>query len=61
MENIQVPMREYFDLSQRLMDELARVKLDLVGLGQSVVIHSDSLTQISRRLRRRHSCFDRHQ
>lgn len=33
MENIQVPMREYFDLSQRLMDELARVKLDLVGLG----------------------------
>ena len=33
MENIQVPMREYFDLSQRLMDELAKVKLELVGLG----------------------------
>lgn len=33
MENIQVPMREYFDLSPRLMDELARVKIDLVGLG----------------------------
>ncbi|NKB52718.1 MAG: ATP-binding cassette domain-containing protein [Rhizobiaceae bacterium] len=32
-ENIQVPMREYFDLSQSLMDELARVKIDLVGLG----------------------------
>ena len=32
-ENIQVPMREYFDLSSRLMDELARVKIDLVGLG----------------------------
>ena len=32
-ENIQVPMREYFDLSPRLMDELARVKIDLVGLG----------------------------
>ncbi|MEP0944272.1 MAG: ABC transporter ATP-binding protein [Rhizobiaceae bacterium] len=31
-ENIQVPMREYFDLSPRLMDELARVKIDLVGL-----------------------------
>ena len=32
-ENIQVPMREYFDLSPRLMDELARVRIDLVGLG----------------------------
>lgn len=31
-ENIQVPMREYFDLSQKLMDELAMVKIDLVGL-----------------------------
>jgi phospholipid/cholesterol/gamma-HCH transport system ATP-binding protein len=31
-ENIQVPMREYFDMSQTLMDELARVKIDLVGL-----------------------------
>lgn len=33
-ENIQVPMREYFDLSPKLMDELARVKIDLVGLNQ---------------------------
>jgi phospholipid/cholesterol/gamma-HCH transport system ATP-binding protein len=32
-ENIQVPMREYFDLSPKMMDELARVKIDLVGLG----------------------------
>lgn len=31
-QNIQVPMREHLDLSQRLMDELALVKLDLVGL-----------------------------
>ncbi|MEL6736469.1 MAG: ATP-binding cassette domain-containing protein [Pseudomonadota bacterium] len=31
-ENIQVPMREYYQLSQKLMDELADVKLDLVGL-----------------------------
>ncbi|MBV2144481.1 ABC transporter ATP-binding protein [Falsochrobactrum sp. TDYN1] len=32
LENIQVPMREYLDLSPRLMDELARLKIDLVGL-----------------------------
>lgn len=31
-ENIQVPMREYLDLPAKLMDELASVKLDLVGL-----------------------------
>ncbi len=31
-ENIEVPMREYLDLPQRLMDELALLKLDLVGL-----------------------------
>lgn len=34
LENIQVPMREYLDLPPRLMDELARLKLDLVGLPQ---------------------------
>jgi phospholipid/cholesterol/gamma-HCH transport system ATP-binding protein len=34
LENIQVPMREYLDLDQRLMDELARLKLALVGLPQ---------------------------
>ena len=31
-ENIQFPMREYFDLSPRLLDEMAMVKLQLVGL-----------------------------
>ncbi|MFZ1813082.1 MAG: ATP-binding cassette domain-containing protein [Rhizobiaceae bacterium] len=34
LENIQVPMREYLNLSQPLMDELARLKLALVGLPQ---------------------------
>lgn len=34
LENIVVPMREYLDLSEKLMRELARVKLDLVGLPQ---------------------------
>jgi len=34
LENIQVPMREYLDLDPRLMDELARLKLQLVGLPQ---------------------------
>lgn len=33
-ENIQMPMREYLSLSQSLMDELAAVKIDLVGLPQ---------------------------
>ncbi len=32
LENIQVPMREYLDTPERLMDELARLKIDLVGL-----------------------------
>ena len=31
-ENIQVPMREYLDLPPALMDELAMLKLELVGL-----------------------------
>jgi phospholipid/cholesterol/gamma-HCH transport system ATP-binding protein len=31
-ENIQLPMREYLDLPQSLMDELAFVKLEMVGL-----------------------------
>ncbi len=31
-QNIQVPMREYLELSPRLLDEMAMVKLDLVGL-----------------------------
>ena len=32
MQNIQVPMREYLKLSQPLMDELAQLKIALVGL-----------------------------
>ena len=32
LENIQVPMREYLDLPKPLMDELARLKIELVGL-----------------------------
>ena len=31
-ENVQVPMREYLDLPQPLMDELALLKIELVGL-----------------------------
>ena len=33
-QNIQVPMREHLDLSPQLMDELASLKLELVGLPQ---------------------------
>lgn len=32
LENIQVPMREYINLPKKLMDELALLKLELVGL-----------------------------
>jgi phospholipid/cholesterol/gamma-HCH transport system ATP-binding protein len=32
-ENIQFPMREYLDLPKSLMDELALLKIELVGLG----------------------------
>ncbi|MBV9739219.1 MAG: ATP-binding cassette domain-containing protein [Hyphomicrobiales bacterium] len=31
-QNVQVPMREYLDLSPRLMDELAILKIQMVGL-----------------------------
>jgi len=31
-QNIQVPMREYLDLSRGLMDELALLKIEMVGL-----------------------------
>jgi len=31
-ENVQVPMREYLDLPRALMDELAQIKIELVGL-----------------------------
>ena len=32
LQNVEFPMREHLRLSPRLMDELARVKIDLVGL-----------------------------
>ncbi|MDR4305495.1 ATP-binding cassette domain-containing protein [Chelatococcus sambhunathii] len=31
-QNIEMPMREHTDLSARMMDEVARLKIDLVGL-----------------------------
>jgi phospholipid/cholesterol/gamma-HCH transport system ATP-binding protein len=31
-QNVQVPMREYLDLSETLMDELAYLKIEMVGL-----------------------------
>jgi phospholipid/cholesterol/gamma-HCH transport system ATP-binding protein len=34
-ENIQVPMREYLSLPKALMDELAMLKIELVGLSRS--------------------------
>ncbi|MDP2409979.1 MAG: ABC transporter ATP-binding protein [Pseudolabrys sp.] len=36
MENLQFPVREYLDLSPRLLDELAVAKLEMVGLDASV-------------------------
>jgi phospholipid/cholesterol/gamma-HCH transport system ATP-binding protein len=35
-ENLEFPVREYLNLSQRLMDELAVAKLEMVGLDASV-------------------------
>ena len=35
-QNVQVPMREYLKLSDRLMDELAALKLEMVGLKPDV-------------------------
>lgn len=32
MQNIQVPMREYLNISPRLMNELAQLKIEMVGL-----------------------------
>ncbi len=32
LQNVQFPMREYLHLSQRLMDEVAMAKLEMVGL-----------------------------
>ena len=36
-ENIQVPMREYLDLPKPLMDELAELKVAMVGLAPDAV------------------------
>ena len=36
-ENVQFPMRENLDLSQRLMDEMALAKLEMVGLSRDDV------------------------
>ncbi|HEY1474412.1 MAG TPA: ABC transporter ATP-binding protein [Pseudolabrys sp.] len=36
-ENLQFPIREYLELSQRLLDELAVAKLEMVGLDGSVL------------------------
>jgi phospholipid/cholesterol/gamma-HCH transport system ATP-binding protein len=35
-QNIQFPMREYLDVSERLMDEIALAKLEMVGLKPDV-------------------------
>jgi phospholipid/cholesterol/gamma-HCH transport system ATP-binding protein len=35
-QNVQFPMREYLDLSERLMDEIALAKLEMVGLTPDV-------------------------
>jgi phospholipid/cholesterol/gamma-HCH transport system ATP-binding protein len=36
LQNVQFPMREYLDLSPRLMEEIALAKLEMVGLGADV-------------------------
>jgi phospholipid/cholesterol/gamma-HCH transport system ATP-binding protein len=36
-ENLEFPVREYLDLPQRLLDEMAVAKLDMVGLDSSVL------------------------
>jgi phospholipid/cholesterol/gamma-HCH transport system ATP-binding protein len=48
LENVQVPMREYLDLPKKLMDELAMLKIELVGLPP------DAAAQVSVRAFRRH-------
>src|SRR5262245_61531067 len=35
-QNVQFPMREYLDLSKRLLDEIAMAKLEMVGLTPDV-------------------------
>lgn len=45
LQNVQFPMREHLDLSPRLMDEMARAKLDMVGL--DVVDHDKLPSELS--------------
>jgi len=35
LQNVQFPMREHLSLSQRLMDEVALAKLEMIGLGRA--------------------------
>ncbi len=42
LENIQVPMREYLGMPQALMDDLAYLKLELVGLPNDAALKSPS-------------------
>lgn len=37
LQNIQFPIREYLDVSERLMDEIALAKLEMVGLSADVL------------------------
>lgn len=37
LQNVQFPIREYLDVSERLMDEIALAKLEMVGLSADVV------------------------
>ncbi len=37
-ENVQVPMREYLDMPKKLMDELALLKIELVGLPRDAAV-----------------------
>jgi phospholipid/cholesterol/gamma-HCH transport system ATP-binding protein len=41
-ENIQVPLREYFQMSQALMNEIASMKLSMVGLPEDAAIKHPS-------------------
>ncbi|MFL5237515.1 MAG: ABC transporter permease subunit [Rhizomicrobium sp.] len=42
-ENIQVPLRRYTHMNQELMDEIAAMKLSLVGLPPSLWVYSPTL------------------
>ncbi len=41
-ENVQVPLREYTTMSQQLMNEIAAVKLSMVGLGEDAAYKKPS-------------------